>query len=222
MENEFPPNSHAKKEARPERPSEKAPSEKKEVARVTRSKATLRKKPLRRRFVETFTGDGNKGVMEYVLLDVLIPGIKDIVADVSTTAIERTLFPDGSSGRSRRSRGGRGGEYTSYNRMGSARPRSGNRDEERRPSRREKSTRGPSDHQEIIVDTRVEGDEVIDNLFELISKYEMATMRDLLSLVGEPHNYTDEDWGWTDLRGARIHKVRDGYLLDLPRPEPFD
>lgn len=220
MENEFPPNSHAKKEARPDRPeraTEKT-SGKKEVVRVTKSKATLRKKPLHKRFVETFTGDGSKGVLEYVLLDVLVPGFKDIVADASTTAIERTLFGDSSGGR-RRSRGG-GGGHTSYNRMSDARPRGVRDRDERRPKR---DSRSPSDHREIIVDTRVEADEVIDNLFELISKYEVATMRDLLSLVGEPHNYTDEDWGWTDLRGARIHRVgQQGYLLDLPRPEPLD
>lgn len=221
MENEFPPNSHHTKESRRDRSAEK-PSERKDVQRVTRSKATIRKKPLRKRFVETFTGDGNKGVMEYVLLDVLVPGFKDIVADASTTAIERTLFGDVSDRGRRRSRGGSG--YTSYNRMGSARPRDRrDRDRDRDDDRRERRTgRRSSDIPEIILDTRVEADEVIDSLFELISKYEMATMRDLLSLVGEPHNTTDEDWGWTDLRGARIHKVRDGYLLDLPRPEALD
>lgn len=221
MDNEFPPNSHTEKESRRDRSAEK-PSSPKDVQRVTRSKATLRKKPLRKRFVETFTGDGQKGVMEYVLLDVLIPGFKDIVADASTTAIERTLFGDVSERRGRRSRGGSG--YTSYNRMGSARPRDRrdrDRDDDRR-DRRDRVSRRSSDMPEIILDTRVEADEVIDSMFELISKYEVASMRDLLSLVGEPHNTTDEDWGWTDLRGARIHKVRNGYLLDLPRPEELD
>ena len=218
MENEFPPNSNTEREPRRERHAEKAPSEKKDVARVTRSKATLRKKPLRKRFAEAFTGDGNKGVLEYVFLDVMVPGIKDIVADASTTAIERSLFGDSLDRSSRRRRGG---GYTSYNRMSSARPSRTRRDRDddrrdRRPSRRS------SDIPEIILDSRVEADEVVDSMFELISKYEVATMRDLLSLVGEPHNAIDEDWGWTDLRGARIHKVRDGYLLDLPRPEPLD
>lgn len=220
MENEFPPNSHILKEERPRREAH-APSEKKEVTRVTRSKATLRKKSLRKRFVETFTGDGNKGVMEYVLLDVLIPGFKDIVADASTTAIERTLFGDVSErrGRSRRSRGG----YTSYNRMGDARPRGrGGSYRDDRRGERNRDRRAADNVQEIIIDTRVEADEVIDSMFELLSKYEVVTMRDLLSLVGEQHNATHEDWGWYDLRGARIHKVSGGYLLDLPRPEPLD
>lgn len=70
--------------------------------------------------------------------------------------------------------------------------------------------------------SRIECEMVLDQLIELISKYETATLRDLLTMVGENHSYTDEDWGWTDLRGGRVHRVRDGYLLDLPRPEPLD
>ena len=78
------------------------------------------------------------------------------------------------------------------------------------------------DVREVILDSRVEAEEVLDSLIELSSKYDAATMRDLLSLIGEPHNTTHEDWGWYDLRGARIHRVGGGYLLDLPRPEPLD
>ncbi len=213
MTEEFPANSHNQKDRR--RP-DTSPSEKKEVVRVTRSKATLRKKSLRKRFAEAFTGDDNQGVMEYVFMDVLIPGIKDVIVDTSTMAIERALLGE-SSGRRRR---GSGGGRTSYNRMSDARPRSRrDRDDD---SRVRRNSRRSSEVPEIILDTRVEAEETVDALFELVSKYEVATMRDLLSLVGEPHNTTDEDWGWTDLRGARVHKVRGGYLLDLPRPEPLD
>lgn len=221
MENEFPPNSHVKKEARPERHPEKA-SEKTEVARVTRSKAILRKKPLYKKFLDAFRPEDNKGFAEYMLLDMLVPGIKDAVADAGTAAIENALGSGGGRNR-RRHMGGGGSGYTSYNRMGSARPRSRrdrDRDDDRRSSRHD--DRGASNHQEIIIDTRVEAEETLDGLFELISKYDVATMRDLLSMVGEPHSFTDEDWGWTDLRGARVHKVRGGYLLDLPRPESLD
>ena len=105
--------------------------------------------------------------------------------------------------------------------MSSARPRRrGDRDDDRR--REPRTFRRSSDLLEIIIDTRVEANEVVDNMFETLSKYDMVTMRDLLSMVGKPHNPVDEDWGWTDLRGARIHKVRGGYLIDLPRPEELD
>ena len=220
MENEFPPNSHSKREARSARPSEKAP-ERKEVQRVTKSKAVLRKKPLRRKFIEAFRPEDNVGFVEHALLDILVPSIKDAMAEAASTTIENLL----GVGRSARShRRGRGG-YTSYNRMGAARPHSRyDRDDDdrgRRGGRRE--TRVADDAREIILDTKVEAEEVLEGLIELISKYEYATMRDLMSMIGENINPTHEDWGWSDLRGARIHRIgRDGYLLDLPRPEYLD
>lgn len=217
MENEFPPNSHTKREARPARRPEREP-ERKQVTQVTKSKAILRKKPLHKKFVEAFRPEDGRGFVEYVVLEVFVNGVKDVVADASVTAIENALGVN-SSHRSRRRGGGSGG-YTSYNRMGAGRRDRRDRDDDRRPARRD--SRMADDAREIVLDTRVEADEVLDNLFELISKYEVATMRDLLSLVGEPHNPTHEDWGWTDLRGARAHRVREGYLLDLPRPEPLD
>jgi hypothetical protein len=220
MDNEFPPNSHEDREERSSRKSEKGTPEKKVVKRVTKGQAIQRKKPLRKRFVETFTGDDSVGVFEYVMLDVLIPGIKDIVADVSTTAIERSLF--GGDVRPRHRSRGHGG-YTSYNRMSSGRSRDRrDRDDDRDRGRRDRRERG-GDHKEYIVPSRVEADEVLETMYELLSKYDTVTKRDLLSMIGEPHNFTDEDWGWTDLRGARVHRIgRDGYLIDLPRPEPLD
>lgn len=86
------------------------------------------------------------------------------------------------------------------------------------------SRRGRSTHDfdEIILATRVEAEEVVDRLFDLVGRYESASVSDLYSLVGISGNFTDEKWGWTDLRGAGVERVRNGYLLDLPRPEPLD
>ena len=78
------------------------------------------------------------------------------------------------------------------------------------------------DFDEIILDKRVEAEEVIDQMFLLLEKYDMVTVADLYDLVGIASNYTDEKWGWTDLRGAGASRVSGGYLLELPRPEPIN
>ena len=69
---------------------------------------------------------------------------------------------------------------------------------------------------------RAEAEEVIDRLFELVSIYESATVADLYELVGLSSTHTDHKWGWTDLMGAGVSRIRGGYLLDLPDPEPLD
>lgn len=223
MENEFPPNSHTQKEARPSRDKTEKPPPKKEVARVTRSKATLRKKPLHKKFLDAFRPEDNVGFVEYTLLEVLVPGIKDALADAVHGTIDNAL---GTTTRTSRRRRGEGG-YTSYNRMSDSRSsrgrgRSRDREDDDRRGGRRRETRVADDVREVILDTRVEAEEVVDSMIELASKYDCATMRDLLSLIGEPHNPTHEDWGWFDLRGTRIHRVGGGYLIDLPRPEPLD
>lgn len=217
MENEFPPNSLTKREERPDRRADKGAPEKREVRQITRGKVTLRKKPLHRKFIEAFKPEDNVGFFEHTLLEILVPGIKDAGADAIHGMIDNALGTN-----SRRSRGRGRGSYTSYNRMSGPRGRRDRDDDDRKSSRRE-SRSGHSDLREVIVDSRVEAEETLDAMIELLSRYDAVTVRDLLGMVGEKHTFTDEDWGWTDLRGSRIHRIgRDAYLIDLPRPEPLD
>ena len=82
--------------------------------------------------------------------------------------------------------------------------------------------RGSHDFADIILATRVEAEEVIDKLFSLVSQYEQATVGDLYEMLGVERSFTDEKWGWDDLRGAGVSRISSGYLLDLPRPIPLD
>lgn len=220
---DFPSNSHKmssddlvedtkKTTARPKK-------DEKKVERVTSGEVIRRKKPLGKRFAETFGGGDARGVWGYIVLDVLIPAAKDMVADATSQGVERMLFGEARSSSRRggfRSSGSNG--YVSYNRFGPSASR--NRHEETRSiSRRSRATH---DFDEIILATRVEAEEVIDRLFDLVSRYESATVADLYDLVGATGNYTDDKWGWTDIRGAGVTRVRNGYLLDLPKPEPLD
>jgi hypothetical protein len=72
-----------------------------------------------------------------------------------------------------------------------------------------------------VLTSRAEAEDVIDRLFDLVGKYDTASVADLYELVGFDSAHTDYKWGWTDLRGAGVAKVREGYLLDLPDPTPI-
>lgn len=207
---EFPSNSRERQRRQnPEPPAQK------KVERVVQGEVVRRKKPLGRRIAEVFVGGDAKSVWGYIAFDVLIPAAKDTFADAFSQGIERMLFGEARSYSRRTGRRPGGGGYVSYDRM-SSRDR---RDESRHVSRR---ARASHDFDEIILPTRVEAEEVIDRLFDLTAKYETATVSDLYDLVGVSGNYTDDKWGWVDLRGAGVTRVRNGYLLDLPRPEPLD
>lgn len=79
------------------------------------------------------------------------------------------------------------------------------------------------DFGEIVLSSRGEAEEVLDQLIEIISQYQQASVSDLYAMVGISPAYTDQKYGWTDLRGANAQPVRGGsYLLNLPQPHPLD
>jgi hypothetical protein len=205
---EFPANSHKLERAK------KTEAGEKELKKVVSGTVTQRKQPLSKRFKEAFIGDDSGSVWGYVFLDVMIPAAKDMVSDAVSTGVERMLFGEHRSPTSRARRSGIPG-HTPYNRFSTA-PRP---DPREAYSRRARATH---DFNEIIIDSRAEAEQVIDNLYHVIETYEVATVADLYELVGIRANFTDDKWGWTDIRGAGVSRVRNGFLLDLPKPEPID
>jgi hypothetical protein len=206
----FPPNSN-----RTKTPAEK-PREK--VERITTSEVIQRKKPLGRRFTETFVGGDARGTLMYVVADILVPAAKDMVADAVSQGVERMIFGE-SRGGSRRGRTSPGiGSVINYNRMSTTRP-DPRRDDTRNISR---TARSVHNFDEIILATRVEAELVIDRLTDLIQQYDVATVSDLYNMVGITESYTDAKWGWDDMSDASVRRINGGYLLDLPTTKAVD
>jgi hypothetical protein len=177
---------------------------------------------------QTFFGSDATSVWQYVMMDVFLPAAKDMIVDSVSQGIERMVFGEshhyGRRGGRARSRGDYGRVYTDYRRYSSSyrdeRDRPPRPDRNRSLSRRERSNH---DYKDIVLATRAEAEEVIDRLYDLIGRYDAATLADLYELLGIAGQFTDDKWGWVDLpRDNLIRRIRDGYLLDLPRPEPLD
>jgi hypothetical protein len=212
---DFPPNSH---KARITPISAKV--EPKHVEKVVEQEVTRRKKPLGKRLFETFLGGDARSTTSYLVMEVLIPAAKDTITDLINQGAERMLYGESRSRNRRSSFGSSSTGYVSYNRYSaSAAPA------RREEPRQQMSRRGRAYHDldEIVLGSRVEAGEVLDRLEDLIGRYESASVGDLYDLVGEPKTHVDERWGWKDLRGAKVVKLRDeGFVLDLPRPETLD
>ena len=73
----------------------------------------------------------------------------------------------------------------------------------------------------IIVGTRKEGEEVLDNLGDILREYGQVSVADFYDLVGIPSEYTDNKRGWKELRYTGLHKSRYGYTFSLPDPIPL-
>ena len=59
---------------------------------------------------------------------------------------------------------------------------------------------------------------------DLLDQYKLVSVADLYDLVGISGDYTDNKYGWTNLRNARVERLRyeDGYILKLPKALPLD
>lgn len=218
---DFPPNSYAAKDNGPKKDSARR-EEPKKIEKVVVGEVIQRKKPFGRRMKEAFVIGDSQTIWNYIATEVIIPATKDLIADSAVSFVDRLLFGEG-GGYSRRSGRNRQGseKYMNYSRQ-SARP------ERRRPpwepEHQQRARRLPPQHefQEIILETRAECEEVIDQMFGLIEKYDVATVSDLYDLVGADTNYMDDKWGWYSLKQFEVRRIRDGYLLDIPRPEPIN
>lgn len=195
----------------------KATPPEKNVERVTSAEAVRRKKSLGKQFKETFVGGDAKSALHYVIFGVMLPAAKDTLVEAASQGFERLIFGETRSRRGMRNPAAGPSGYVSYDQLKSA-ARSP------MPQRQiSKRARSRHDFDEIVLASRTEAEEVIDRLFDLVSRYDAATVADLYELTGLSSTHSDHKWGWTDLRGATVSRLRNsGYLLDLPEPEPLD
>jgi len=204
-ETEFPPNSDKSKLGETE---EKAT---KNVKQVTTSPAVRRKQGMGKKFKSIFFSGDAKTALSYGVYDVVIPAAKEMILDFGRETLEKLIM-----GQSRRQRSaptsGPGG-YVSYNRYAM-----GPQQQSRTISR---AARVRHNFDEIVLETRREAEDVLDSLYELADKYGEASVADLYELAGVAATHADQKWGWTDLRNAAVGRVRGGYVLDLPDPEPL-
>lgn len=204
MEN-YPDNSHSGKEQRQEAPAQ---AEKK-LEKVVSNGVKTRKKSDVRKIAGIFVPEDAESVKSYIVMDVVIPGIKNAIADV----VSIMLFGDpGRLGRG----GGRGGSKISYQKY--------YRDDrdDRRDYGRPRAAAG-FDYDDILFETRGDADMVLDGIESAIANYGVASVADLYDLAGMTcRSYTANKYGWTDIRNAKVIRVRDGYIIQLPRTIQID
>ena len=208
LRTDFPSNSKTR------RSPETRPPEKR-VVKVTKGAVRQQPKSFGKKFAEIFLEDDTKSVGAYILHDVLIPAAKTMISDMVGGGIEMLLFGERRGSRTRRE-GGR--SYTSYGSYYSDRDR--DRDRDRRSI--SPVSRARHDFDEIVLETRGEAEEVLSHLVDLTIDYGMATVADLYDLVGITSQFTDNKFGWTDLRDASVSRVRGGYLINLPKTQVLD
>lgn len=193
--------------------SHKSRNEKKEIQeekraeKVVHGKVKTRENNMRK-LTDVFISEDVANVKNYILFDVVIPSVKKAIYDLIVGALDISLY------------GGRGGgkrptadkvSYTDYN------------DVSRRDNRSYDRTRTNSgySYDDIVLETRGEAEAVLSRMDEIMDEYNIVRVADLYDLVGVTGNFTDNNYGWTNIRNAKIVRVHDGYKIDMPRALPI-
>lgn len=182
--------------------------EKKQVKKVAKGKVVRRKKKAPSNIEKSM-----KTAWRYICTDVLAPALRDMLFESVTSGAQHIIYQSDEGVYGRPVARGRsvGNHRTNYNKVS---PRSAARPE---PERRVSRTSVQVD--DIIVSSREDGEEILATLRAEAEQYEVARVSSLYSMAGITPTFTDEKWGWYDLRGAALRRVRDGFLLILPEPE---
>lgn len=218
MIEDFPSNSRSSRPVKP--PEADAPAvEEKNLDKVVTGKVVRRKKSLGRRFVDTFF-TGSSGLIGHVVKEVLVPDLQTLFLDIVRQAAEKAIYGDKEPPRSSlRGSGLLARTQISYDRLSTGRTTSS--------SRHPSTVRRPEAHPdameigEFLFEDQINAQVVADKLFDALRQYDAVTVAELNSWTGHTSVYTDHKYGWTDLSEMSIKRIREGYLLLLPNPEPL-
>lgn len=189
--------------------------EKKKLAPlVSKGSVVKKKRTVADKFKDAFLGE-SENLGDYIMYDVLVPAFRDTVSEMGFGIIER-LF---GNGRSSRSRGSvvrdRGRSYVSYN---SPSRRDRDRDDRRDIDR---GSRARHSFDNVVFANKWEAEDVLAHLVDMILEYGEATVRSFYELSNIEADYTDDRYGWTNLRDAYVERTRNGYVIVFPQTRPL-
>ncbi len=171
--------------------------------KVISGEAHRRKKGNLSKAGDVFMPGDVDSVKNYILMDVLVPSIKRAISDIVCNGINMLLGEP-----TRTKSGGQAAKvnYRSYYEQ----------QNERRDYNRPRAQAAYS-YDDVVFPSRGEAEEVLFHMEELLERFDAVSVADLFDMAGISGNYTDNKYGWTDLRDARVVHVSDGYIIRLPR-----
>lgn len=200
---DYTPNSHKYKEEQKAAASE----ERTKLDKVVTGTVQTKKKSAISKFSDVFIAKDAKSVGEFIVKDVIIPNVANLLEDIVIKGIR--MFLRGESGPSNTS--SVGGSYVSYNLYSNNQNNSSN----------QSRTLSGYDYKDVVLRDRRDAEIVLMRMREAIAEYGSVSVADMYDLLGETCNYTDNKYGWTNLSNAEPVRVRDGYLLKLPKALPL-
>ncbi|MDR0918115.1 MAG: hypothetical protein LBM93_02535 [Oscillospiraceae bacterium] len=176
------------------------------VDKVVKGLVKSKKKNGVRKIIDIFINEDIGNVKTYVIFDVLVPTIKKAISDVVKNTTDMLLY----------------GENTSKNKTTASKVSYNKYYTEDKRDDSKNKVKTSYNYDDIIFDNRGEAEEVLSRMDELVDTYGIVSVADLYDMVGISGNYTDNKYGWTDIHSATVVRVKEGYMIRLPRVTPIN
>lgn len=201
-EREYKPNSYAYKER------QKNAQEEKRVEKVARGNVKTKKKSDLHRLADVFIAEDVRSVKSYALTEIIIPAVKKALYDVICDSTGMILGEG-----KRDTHRGSNSSYVSYRSYSDDRSR-----------RRTDETRYNNnfDREDIVYESKGEAEAVLERMDACLDQYGVVKVADMYDAAGLTAPFTANRYGWTSLRNAETVRVRDGYIIKLPKAMPLD
>ena len=173
------------------------------VEKVISGEATTRKRSGIAKMSDVFIAEDVQTVKNHIFIDVVVPAIKNVIADIVTSGIQMILYGD--TVRPNKAPGTRYNYGSCYNSLNQPKPASS-------------SNYSGYGYDDPVVGSRGDAERILQEMAEIIQEYNSASIADLYDLCGITGRPTDMNYGWTELGGARSVRVPEGYLIQMPRP----
>ena len=157
-----------------------------------------------KKVVDVVAPDGVDDAVSHIIFDILIPGAKDMVWDIFGSM----LWGDQHRKRTRGSSGGvkTNTPYRDYYR---------HPDDRSLPATR---VRVAYEVEDYPIPDRRDAECVLAELDSILREYGTVKVSEYYEAIGVTPRSIDYKYGWTDLRNAYVDKVREGWIIRLPRP----
>ena len=170
---------------------------------------------------DEFISEDAPSVGNYIVWDVLVPSLRDMLGDILHGSIDVAFGTGRGYSRSRSRR--RDDTYVMYNRMYDDRSRRRRRDYDDYDDDYYPRSRRREDPADIGFGCKEDADDILEMMLSYLERYDEVPVSYFYDKIGRtiPGNFTDEDWGWTDLSRVKVVPHRGRWYIDFPKVRPL-
>lgn len=176
-----------------------------EVKRI--ATASKKKENIVERFVKGIIGpDGFKGIATHLVGTVIVPAVKEMSYNALESGLRMAIFKDDAPTRT--------GQRVNYRAISNNNARTHVRSNVVSP-------RPINRVEDFFFTSHADATIVLEELTKWASQYDMVSVADYYEMIGQPTQFTHNDYGWSfeRIKTARIGISGSEYYIDLPPAE---